>query len=110
MHLMGTNALRLNWYRPDGVVDAMAYGPVINVKGSIPNTYSCWARAADSAAIGQYISISTHFWAAGYGANVGTMYLSSKWQRFQFQVTPPMDSINSHILVAKYWSNDSRHL
>lgn len=84
------DCLRMNWYRPDGVTDGMAYGvnPGLSNRQN-PHTFSCYMRAANSAAVGRTVN-----WQIYSSANASTFVsrshgpLSTEWQRFTMTATP----------------------
>jgi hypothetical protein len=61
------DCLRLNWYRPDGVVDGMAYGVTPSYTGGAVYTFSAYVRAASQNAVGSTIRLDTYY----SGPNVG---------------------------------------
>jgi hypothetical protein len=91
----GHDCMRWNFYRPDGVCDGMAYGVYLTIASSTTYTYSYYARAADSNAVGKTISWSLHWYAVGYGTSLASVVLTKDWQRVTSTVTTPAGSAGS---------------
>ena len=98
------DCLRMNWYRPDGVSDGMAYG--VNPTLSPANatyTISFYLRAANDAAVGRNVSWSSYSssnattWISG---NFGP--LSKTWQRFSATAVPNSGS-SGGTTIYNYW-------
>lgn len=86
-YVSGTNCMRLHAYRPDGVVDGMAYGvyPHVTIGDNI--TISVYLKAVTSYAAGKTLGYSTHF--GGYDAPGTTFTLGNVgvWNRYSFSWT-----------------------
>ncbi len=77
------DCLRMNWYRPDGVTDGMAYGVVPTLTGNQTYVASCYMRAANSAAVGASVNWSAYSTSnASYPFGFNTGALTTEWQRF----------------------------
>ena len=96
----GHECMRLNFYRPDGVTDGMAYGVYISIKSSTTYSYSYSVKAADSNAVGKTMTWSLHWWGIGSGSGLTSAVLTTDWQRITSTVTTPAGSAGS---TACYW-------
>ena len=98
------DCLRMNWYRPDGVTDGMAYGVTPTVSpGNGTWTLSCYMRAANSAAIGQSV-----YWQSYSTSNATTWVnnsfgpMSTEWQKFSLTGVP-WSASSSATAFLLYW-------
>jgi hypothetical protein len=102
------DCLRMNWYRPDGVTDGMAYGVTPTISpGNATWTLSCYMRAANSAAIGQSVnwqSYSTSNATTWVANSFGPM--STEWQKFNLTGVPWSASSSATALLL-YWFPNS---
>ncbi len=98
------DCLRMNWYRPDGVTDGMAYGVTPTISpGNATWTLSCYMRAANSAAIGRSVywqSYSTSNGSTWVANNFGP--LPTEWQKFSLTGVPWSGSSGATTLLL-YW-------
>jgi hypothetical protein len=97
------DCLRLNWHRPDGVVDAMAYGVQPSYAGSTQYTFSAYVRAASQSAIGGTIRMETYH----AGPNVGGPSsscppLSANWIKWTWTWT---SNATPGVYLFYYWPN-----
>jgi hypothetical protein len=97
------DCLRLNWHRPDGVVDAMAYGVQPSYAGSTQYTFSAYIRAASQSAIGGTIRMETYH----AGPNVGGPSsscppLSANWIKWTWTWT---SNATPGVYLFYYWPN-----
>lgn len=95
------DCLRLNWYRPDGVVDAMAYGVQPSYTGSTVYTFSAYVRAATLNTIGQSIRMDTYH----AGPNVGgpsnsCPTLTANWKKWTWTWT---SNATPGVYLFYYW-------
>ncbi len=95
-----TDCIRLNWIRPDGVTDGMAY----NVDASItPNQTVCcsfWMKAVSASAVGQVVQ----FYHYTYGVTSATDYYMNatigplgEWRRYSYTFNSPNN------VAISYW-------
>ena len=102
------DCLRMNWYRPDGVTDGMAYG----FNPTIPNreqpwTASCYMRVNNPADVGKSV-----YWQSYSTANATTWVsvssppLTTEWQRVVMTATPYPGSAGSTAVIF-YWFPNS---
>jgi hypothetical protein len=98
------DCLRMNWYRPDGVTDGMAYGVTPTISpGNATWTLSCYMRAANSAAIGKSVnwqSYSTSNAITWISNNFGPF--TTEWQKFSLTGVPWSGSSGATALLL-YW-------
>jgi hypothetical protein len=96
-----TDCIRLNWIRPDGVTDGMAYGVDPFVTIGSPVTVSFYARAVTPSAVGKYISFQNYNYGgpAGYGYTGMTVTWGAvgQWVRNSYTFTP------THNYLISYW-------
>lgn len=97
------DCLRLNWYRPDGVVDGMAYGVTPSYIGNTSYTFSAYVRAASQSALGGTIRMDTYH----AGPNVGgpsnnSPTLSYTWKKWTWTWT---SNATSGAYLFYYWPN-----
>ena len=95
------DCLRLNWYRPDGIVDAMAYGVQPSYTGSTVYTFSAYVRAATLNTIGQSIRMDTYH----AGPNVGgpsnsCPTLTANWKKWTWTWT---SNATPGVYLFYYW-------
>lgn len=95
------DCLRLNWYRPDGVVDAMAYGVQPSYTGSTVYTFSAYVRAASQSAVGSSIRMDTYH----AGPNVGgpsnsCPTLTANWKKWTWTWT---SNATPGVYLFYYW-------
>jgi hypothetical protein len=93
----GTNCMRLHAYRPDGVVDGMAYGVYTPVTGGQVITLSFWHKAASPTSVGQSCGWSSYF--GGNGAPSGAFTLGENWQKYQLTWTASV----SYSFILYFW-------
>jgi len=94
----GHECLRLNWYRPDGVTDGMAYGVTPTVVSGSRYTYSWYYRAANSTAESNYAYTTIYYTGNATSDTIGSYYPKTTWQRFTATLTAPA---NGSIFL--YW-------
>ena len=95
------DCLRLNWHRPDGVVDGMAYGVMPSYTGSTVYAFSAYVRAASQSAIGGSIRMDTYH----AGPNVGgpsnsSPTLTANWKKWTWTWT---SNATSGVYLFYYW-------
>ena len=94
-----TDCIRLNWIRPDGVTDGMAY----EVNASItPNQIVCcsfWMKAVSASAVGQVVQ----FYHYTYGVTSPTDYYINatigplgEWRRYSYTFNSPNNTAISY--------------
>lgn len=83
----GTNCMRFNVWRGDGVADGMAYGVYTPVTAGDLITVSFYAKAATPNAVGKGGSYSTYFGGAGAGGGYWTTGAYGEWVRNVFTWT-----------------------
>lgn len=98
------DCLRMNWYRPDGVTDGMAYGVTPTVSPANGTyTLSCYMRAANASAVGQsvywqsYSTSNTTTWVA-----TNSSALTTEWQRTAMTAVPYPGNSGSTVFLL-YW-------
>lgn len=94
----GHECLRLNWYRPDGVVDGMAYGVTPTVVSGSSYTYSWYHRAANSTAESSYGYTTIYYTGNTSSDTIGYYYPKQGWRRFSATLTAPANGA-----IYLYW-------
>jgi hypothetical protein len=94
-----TDCIRLHWYRPDGVTDAMAYGVDPVVTPSSVYTVSFWTRAVSTTSVGKSISYQIYNYTGGsntqfsFNATLGAVGV---WEKKSMTFTPLYGSCISY--------------
>jgi hypothetical protein len=96
-----TDCVRLHWHRPDGVTDGMAYGVDATTTPSTTTTVSFWARAANAAAVGNYIQFQNYNYSGPEGYSYYSMNATwgalGEWVRNSYTFTA------THNALISYW-------
>ena len=97
----GTNAMRLHAYRPDGVVDGMAYGVNTPVTQGDVITVSVWLKLADGRGEGKSLGYSTYFGSGFSGSSTSFGPLTRQWRKYEFSWT----ASNTYSFISYWWPN-----
>lgn len=79
------DCMRIHWYRPDGIKDAMAYGNEPSLTASQTYTASFYYRAATPNCVGYTVQFQR--WTNGDSAS-SNFVLGKDWQQFNYTWTP----------------------
>jgi hypothetical protein len=95
------DCLRLNWHRPDGIVDGMAYGVQPSYTGSTVYAFSAYVRAVSQSAVGSSIRMDTYH----AGPNVGgpsnsSPTLTANWKKWTWTWT---SNATPGVYLFYYW-------
>ncbi len=99
----GTNAIRLHVYRPDGVVDGMAYNVHTPVTLGDVITMSVWLKRVDGRGEGKSIGYSTYFGSGFSGSSTSFGPLTTEWKKYEFTWT----ASNTYNFISYWWPNSS---
>ena len=97
----GTNAMRLHAYRPDGVVDGMAYGVNTPVTQGDVVTVSVWLKLADGRGEGKSLGYSTYFGSGFSGSSTSFGPLTTQWKKYEYSWT----ASNTYSFISYWWPN-----